>query len=196
MKPPVRLPGGKSLKVDAIGTFSLAPGVQLKDVLCVPDFTWNLLFVSKMTKETNCSITFYPDSCVLQDLISRKKIGKGDKRGGLYYFKQPHNIWAASSMVDKNLILWYRRLGHVPLELLFSFQQVALESIETSVFYCDSCHRAKQTRNHFGVSFSNATKAFYLIKMDVWGPYKTRSLSGCHYFLTLDDSTNLLGYIF
>ncbi|KAL0404400.1 UNVERIFIED_CONTAM: Retrovirus-related Pol polyprotein from transposon RE2 [Sesamum radiatum] len=52
---------------------------------------------------------------------------------------------------------------------------------------CDVCHKAKQSRLQFSVSSSHATAIFDLIHMDLWGPYKANSMSGCAYVLTLVD---------
>ena len=38
---------------------------------------------------------------------------------------------------------------------------------------CEICLRAKQTRNKFPVSQSNAKEIFDLIHCDIWGPYRT-----------------------
>ncbi|XP_075092045.1 uncharacterized protein LOC142172161 [Nicotiana tabacum] len=45
---------------------------KVKDVLYVPDFKFNLLSVSKLTKDLSCLAAFYPDFCVLQGLYSGK----------------------------------------------------------------------------------------------------------------------------
>lgn len=42
--------------------------------------------VSKLTKSLNCSVTFFPGSCVFKDLLTGKKIGEVAKHGGLYNF--------------------------------------------------------------------------------------------------------------
>lgn len=43
-------------------------GFCLKNVLHVPDFKFNMLSASKLTKDLNYFVSFYPDPCVVQDI--------------------------------------------------------------------------------------------------------------------------------
>lgn len=63
--------------ITQIGIVSLSPFLTLHDVLCAPSFHFNLISVSKLTYSLNCSLTFHFISCLVQDLTSRKMIGKG-----------------------------------------------------------------------------------------------------------------------
>lgn len=65
---PVRIPNGESIPVKNIGSAHLPNGLEVKRVLNVLDFKCNLLSVSHLTRELNCSLIFYPEFCVLQDL--------------------------------------------------------------------------------------------------------------------------------
>ena len=73
----VTIPNGETLEVKRVGDIHLSKGFSLKDVLSVPDFNCNLLSVSKITRDLNCSLTFLPDKCFVQDLPSKKLIGMG-----------------------------------------------------------------------------------------------------------------------
>ncbi|OIS99513.1 hypothetical protein A4A49_62565, partial [Nicotiana attenuata] len=68
----VQLPTGDSTAVTHVGSHQLTGGDVLKNVLCVPAFRFNLLSVSKLTKELSCSATFFPTFFVFQDLLSGK----------------------------------------------------------------------------------------------------------------------------
>ena len=62
--------------------------MTLIDVLFVPQFSVSLLSISQLTKvakQNNCKITYFPSHCVLQDLSTGKGIGLGHERGGIYY---------------------------------------------------------------------------------------------------------------
>ncbi|OMP05523.1 Integrase, catalytic core [Corchorus capsularis] len=74
---PVKLPNGASLPVSHVGKAIVSHDIILKDVLCVPNFSCNLLSISKLTKDLNCVELFFPDFCGFQDLHSRKPIGAG-----------------------------------------------------------------------------------------------------------------------
>ncbi|XP_070012961.1 uncharacterized protein LOC142176278 [Nicotiana tabacum] len=68
----VQLPTGDSAKITNIGDCQLSGGDIIKNVLCVPAFKFNLLFVSKVTKDLNRFASFFPTFCVFQDLLSRR----------------------------------------------------------------------------------------------------------------------------
>ena len=52
------------------------------------------------------------------------------------------------------------------------------------------CLRAKQTRLSFLKSDNKASKNFKLIHCDIWGAYKTESLTGVYYFLSIVDDAS------
>ncbi|OIT01901.1 hypothetical protein A4A49_56622, partial [Nicotiana attenuata] len=80
----VHLPNGNDTKITHIGTCTLPSSDVLHDVLYVPQFKYNLLSISRYTKELNSSVHFYPDFCVFQDLFSGMVKGIGKLEGGLY----------------------------------------------------------------------------------------------------------------
>jgi len=55
---------------------------------------------------------------------------------------------------------------------------------------CETCHRAKKTRNCFSLSSSKAERIFHLIHCDIWGPYRETSANSAHYFLTIVDDAS------
>ena len=57
----------------------------LESVLFVPNFSINLLSISKITNDLNCCVTFFPTHCVFQDLQMMKRIGGGYAIGGMHY---------------------------------------------------------------------------------------------------------------
>jgi hypothetical protein len=46
---------------------------------------------------------------------------------------------------------------------------------------------AKQKKLSYTLSSSQTSKWFYLLHMDIWGPYSTATLHGHKYFLTIVD---------
>lgn len=54
----VLMPNGYTTSVSHIGNYQLTKGDFLKDVLCVSTFKFNLLSVSKVTKDLNCCAKF------------------------------------------------------------------------------------------------------------------------------------------
>ena len=63
--PPVLLPSGEKVNIVAKGSLPLNSVYYLRDVLCVPTFKVNLMSVSRLTRDLNCSMTFFPHWCVL-----------------------------------------------------------------------------------------------------------------------------------
>ena len=83
--PPVIMPSGEQALITSTGTLPLNFVISFKNVLGVPSFKVDLMSVSKVTRGLNCSVTFFPYWCILQDLTTKMKIGLGKQRGGLYY---------------------------------------------------------------------------------------------------------------
>lgn len=73
----VRLPNGAKVDIMFIGTTKISPNLSFSDVLCVSSFRVNLLSVSKITRSLNCSITFFLDFCILQDMATKRMSGPG-----------------------------------------------------------------------------------------------------------------------
>ncbi|XP_015168470.1 uncharacterized protein [Solanum tuberosum] len=60
----VYLPTGKLATVSHIGSSQILGGIEITNVLHIPKFQYNLLSVSKLTKELNCTVLFNPDFCI------------------------------------------------------------------------------------------------------------------------------------
>jgi len=126
----VQLPTGASTTVSHIGDYHLGEGDVLKNVLCVLTFKFNLMSVSNMTKELNCSATFFPHYCVFQDLISGKVRGIGKEEDGLYILHSKsgsnetkiNKCLAATTLSETDAVTWHHRLCHVPMSVLRKIQ--------------------------------------------------------------------------
>ncbi|OIT04807.1 hypothetical protein A4A49_65077, partial [Nicotiana attenuata] len=75
----VQVPTGGKCHVEHTGNVKMLDELILKDVLHVPDFKFNLMSVSKLTKELSCCVAFFPHFCMFQCLYSGKVLGIGDK---------------------------------------------------------------------------------------------------------------------
>ncbi|GKV43433.1 hypothetical protein SLEP1_g50721 [Rubroshorea leprosula] len=194
---PVHIPNGSSLEVSHIGKATLSHNLSLENVLCVPQFTCNLLSVSKITKQLNCAVIFFPDFCVFQDLTSKRLIGMGKLHEGIYYCDFGH-IAAASQIKRKESLsfeVWHKRLGHISLDRLSKIPSLC--SCPSNIKHvCDVCHRAKQTRLPFPISKNVSNRIFALIHCDIWGRYATSSFTGAHYFLTIVDDFSRCTWVY
>ena len=67
------------------GRVALSLSFSLFNTLLVPSLTNKLLSVGQATEELNCCVLIYPNFYQFQDILTKKIIGRGTKRGGLYY---------------------------------------------------------------------------------------------------------------
>ncbi|GKD94474.1 hypothetical protein Tco_1374311 [Tanacetum coccineum] len=62
------IPNGDSIPVKGKGECILPGETKVNGFLYVPDFKCNLLFVSRLNRDLQCCISFFPDFCVMQGL--------------------------------------------------------------------------------------------------------------------------------
>ncbi|GJW31989.1 ribonuclease H-like domain-containing protein [Tanacetum coccineum] len=79
------------------------------------------------------------------------------------------------------------RLGHPADQVLNVLKNDLNLSKNTSVSTCETCHRAKQTREPFPLSDHKSMNPGELVHLDLWGLYKVFSREGFRYFLTIVD---------
>lgn len=98
--------------------------------------------MSKLTKDLNYAVTFFPSHYEFQDLISGRMIGNAEKRHGLYHLSGMRSSLCSRSLkkvlvsvnFDSNVMLWHQRLGHpsfICLKALYPY----LLSIKTSTLF-------------------------------------------------------------
>jgi hypothetical protein len=181
----VQLPDGSYASVTHIGSVTFSPSLVLHNVLCVPTFHFNLISVRTLCRTLHCLIIFSSDFCFIQDLRSMTMIGLGTERDGLYYFTnmRPSRCQVAKSTSQ----LWHRRLGHLSNKVLSYLSNNVSEICSSNSEQCLVCPLAKQTRIPFPTSHISSIAPFALIHVDIWGGYRTSSINGAHYFLTIVD---------
>lgn len=54
--------------------------MTLQYILHIPNIRHNLISVSKLKKDRNCDVTFFPSHFEFQDLISGIRIGSAEER--------------------------------------------------------------------------------------------------------------------
>lgn len=74
---PVTMPSGEQAPITSAGNLLLNSIVFLKNVLGAPSFKVNLMYASRITKDLNCSVTFFSHWCILQDLTMKRTIRLG-----------------------------------------------------------------------------------------------------------------------
>ena len=163
--PPVAMPS-KHAPITSIGNLPLNSNITLKNVLGVPSFKVDLMSVSRGTRDLNCSITFFPHWCILQDLMTRTMIGLGEQRDRLYYLvalasEKPKSqtpsiattsCRSPSHQVISSTVLWHCRLGHLSSSRLHFMAKHLLSFHFQSNNACDVCAFTKQSRLPFSIS--------------------------------------------
>ena len=86
------------------------PSVPLTSVLYVPDCPFNMIYISKLTRDLNCLIAFSDNSITLQDRSTRRMICIGREFQGLFHLHSSSSSTACTSM-DTPLLI-HNRLGH------------------------------------------------------------------------------------
>ena len=155
----------------------LSLDILLSSVLHVPNFTFNLLSVSRLAKSLNCTIIFLPYHCLLQDLNSKKIFGRGYERDGLYYFGEPPPTSGLQASILphsnsnvfylKTLILWHTRLGHVNFQYLCLLFPSLIKTCKDHKFQCVVCELSKHTRTSYIPRMHRTSSIFDLIHSDV-----------------------------
>jgi hypothetical protein len=82
----VKLPNGHFAPVTHIGTVQLSEHLILTKVLCVPSFSFNLIYASQLFRDIHCCLIFIAGYCFIQNLHTWRTIGMGRQRGGLFHF--------------------------------------------------------------------------------------------------------------
>ncbi|KAG8494583.1 hypothetical protein CXB51_012012 [Gossypium anomalum] len=212
----VYLPNGNLVPVNSVGSYAFDSAHSVTNVLHVPHFKHNLLSVSKLTRDFNCSVTFFPDFCVLQGLFDGKMKGIGKESRGLYLFDSSslasglsfpvssgshsfniHSTVCMHSILDNNTSLWHARLGHVPSSKLHHVPFLQSLSFDDKLIHsCTVCPLARQTRQPFSHSVTRSPKPFDLVHLDIWGPYRISTHSGHRYFLTIVDDHSRMTWVY
>ena len=163
----VTLADGSQSCVLGSGTIVLTPSIPLTLVLSLPNFSFDLMSVSKLTRALKCYISFFPNFYLFQDLITKQIIGKGHESGGLYILDPTVSKPIACSGVTTPFET-HCRLGHPSLPLLKKLCPQFLSQLSLD---CESCQFVK----HHHLSYSprvdkRASAPFELVHSDVWGP--------------------------
>jgi len=194
----VKLPNGNQVITNYSGNVFIDQDHVLDNVLYIPDFTFNLLSVTKLIDNLCCVIIFYSNGCHIKDKNSLKVIGSVEMQDRFYILRVPsyQNLQikpVKSPHITVNFIasdletLWHFQLGHVSNKSIDAIKNKFSFVKYNKSFICDICHFANQKRLCFPLSASKSKNYFDLIHVSVWGLYLLSSIH-CHkYFLTIID---------
>ena len=136
----------------------------------MPKLSYNLLSISKITRELHYKATFLLESVCFQDLSSERTIGTARHSRKLYIL---HDDTSGSSnprtsllssyfhTFEHDFMLWHFQLGHPNFTYMKYLFLHLFPKIDVSSLSCDVCIRVKQHR----VSFPS--QQYTLIHSDV-----------------------------
>ena len=73
------------LSIEVTGLANTISSLSLSFVFYILNFSFSLPSVCKITRALNCLIKLYPIVCEFQKLETKKMIGTGNEKDGLYY---------------------------------------------------------------------------------------------------------------
>uniref|UniRef100_A0A6N2N256 Uncharacterized protein n=1 Tax=Salix viminalis TaxID=40686 RepID=A0A6N2N256_SALVM len=161
---------GSTSLVTGEGSMILTNTITLDIVLIVLSLVDNLLSVSQITTTLECT-----------DILTRKILGYGVRRGNLYYLeltkqgglKLSHTHHTRSTDQAHALVwLWHRRLGHLSFGYLQKLQPHLFSSLSISDFQCEFVNWRKAT----------VFPICQVIHSNIWGPAKVSSFSSARNF--------------
>ncbi|KAJ0042666.1 hypothetical protein Pint_18588 [Pistacia integerrima] len=165
---------GVTYPVTGAGRVALSPFLSLSNTLLVPSLSNKLLSIGQANEELNCCALMYPSFYIFQDILSKEIIGRGTKRGGLYYMDDfdfdRANTMRQTGDKERQIWLWHRRLGHPSFSYLKRLFPSLFSNLHESNFRCETCILAKSHRVSYPISLKKCETLFTLIHSDVWGP--------------------------
>jgi hypothetical protein len=190
--------------------------IALDDVLCIPSFSFNLIFVKRLTENLNCCLVFINNTCFIQDLSTWTTIGIAEVRSGLYHLLprvvSPSSLADLLSCLSPNfpsvaisvqssidvIDLWHCCLGHISDSRMKLIDDPAVRNnlLINKTSPCCICPLAKQHRLPFPISAHKSSTIFELVHCDIWGPCSTNAYDGSRYFLTLVDDLSRTTWVY
>lgn len=192
----------KRLSVSRAGKVTIALNnreVDIKNVLCVPQLTTNLLSVSQMVKNGN-RVQFDSNGCTVLD-SNNKTIINVQPVDGVYKIHAQNVKCLLTSNTTNSAMTWHRRLGHINYNDLCKMRDGIVDGIKFTdggeeIRSCQICMEGKQTRLPFGHSENRAENVLDLIHSDLAGPMETLSIGGARYFLSFIDDHSRKMFIY
>ncbi|KAG7567306.1 Reverse transcriptase RNA-dependent DNA polymerase [Arabidopsis thaliana x Arabidopsis arenosa] len=182
----IKLPDGRFTTATKHGRVYLGSSLDLQEVFFVDGLHCHLISVSQLTRARSCVFQITDKVCIIQDRITLTLIGAGKQLNGLYFFRGTETA-ALVTRTGSSSQLWHCRFGHPSSKVLklLPFSDSTTHDFDSKT--CEICIKAKQTRESFPLSNNKTSFPFEMVHCDLWGPYRTTSICGSNYFLTLVD---------
>ncbi|WVZ87161.1 hypothetical protein U9M48_033847 [Paspalum notatum var. saurae] len=198
----IRTANGTSCPVKGVGTVQCTPSITLSSALYVPSFPVNLVSISSLVDHMDCRVSFDRYNCLIQERQSRKKLGIGIRRDGLWYLDREdaseyvcHVLATTVSEKEAKVLLLHCRLGHIPFETMGKMFPTELSKVDKSKLVCDACEYGKHTRASYVSRGLRSVLPFVMIHSDVWTS-PVVSMGGMKYFVTFIDCYSRMTWIY
>lgn len=191
---------GCNLKAVCEGDY-LNTNCSIKNVLCVPDLSRNLLSVSEITK-VGGQVIFDRNKVEIRSK-DRETITGTQETSGLFTLQLPKNFteeaFFSKQNEDNTAISWHKKMGHPGQGALRNLVKAAdgikmknaTEEEDRILATCEVCIKAKQTRFPFNTQRKRAQRILEILHTDVCGPFEVETWDKKRYFLTvIDDFSN------
>jgi len=197
------LPNGLHVIAYYDGTVALFEFFFLYNVLYVPEFAFNLVFVQKLVKNHNCKLTITSEFCQIQNVDSLKMIGCARLNRRLYLIDTPkHEVTVNTARElkdpskDATKNIWHLRLGHPSNKILQHMSNIFPYISFYDNKLCDVCHYAKQHKHSFTHNNTRTEHIFDMIHVDMCGRFGTTSMHGHKFFLTIVDDHSRFTWVY
>ena len=191
---PVTLANGLTSYVLRSRTKHPTPLITLTYILSLPQFSFNLISVSKLTRTLNCNISFFPYHYLILDLSTKRIIGRGSESGILYIIETevPNSVAYSRVVTRSNYIVFWVILLSLSLSKKLYPQFSSLSSLNR-----ESCQYAKLHCMHLSLRVNKrASVPIELVHSNVWGPCLVMSPIGFKYFITFVDDFSRVTWLY
>ena len=190
----VKLPNNSTVIAEFAGTKIFSESFIIFNVLYIPEFSFNIISIQTLIKDSNCKLIFSCEQCQIHDNHSYKIIGHASMIRGLYYLDENTSnsrdrVFVNTTMnySKKDINVWHYRLGHPCNNALRQICRAFPYVHDSCKNICDICHYSKQHRLPFPHNTTTSDNCFDLIHVDIWGPISIPSIHGHKCFLTVVD---------
>lgn len=118
------------------------------NVLLVPSFNCNLISIHRLTRDLSYTATYDQTRCIIEDSLTKNKIGFGSMYEGGYMFTKSSQYGFLGATKKDLTTLWPTRMRNPSSQALqqISHHLKCTFDLHKSVC-CDICHKEKQCRN-------------------------------------------------
>lgn len=174
--------------------------ITVKDVLCVPSLTTNLLSVSELIKNGN-SVNFESSHCYIRNK-NNVLVATAVSTNGVYKLQTKEADCLLATQTVASAEMWHRRLAHINSSDLNKMKNGTVNGLtfdgtsDMTKDKCVTCCEGKQTRLPFSHATERSTETLQIIHSDVCGAMETKSIGGARYFLLFVDDYSRMTFIY